>query len=401
MLPQTTATNIMSFRTSHWEQTTFLRPAEVAIVGAGLTGLQTAIALKRQRPNLDVLVIERAGIPRGASTRNAGFACFGAPTELLADLDIYGASSMVATVRQRYDGIRKLATDYAERGIDWQQWGGYEVIDDPITATVVREELPRLNTYLAAVTGVAETWREIPPPDFFRNGPLTTDALTVLHNSLEAQLHPGKLVNVLLADAQALGVRFLFGTEITDIVQRGSSHLLQLTGAEIEARRVIVTTNAFARDLLPDTCAVSIRPVRNQILLSRKIPNLKIKGCFHYHEGYVYFRNVGPDRLLIGGGRHRAGAGSETGTFGANGVPEAYLLDKLRAWFPRHPWSEADFPTRWSGIIAQGDGKEPVLAFTDSGVLVAARLAGMGVALSGTLAERAAVLVLATEADPR
>jgi len=91
-----------------------------------------------------------------------------------------------------------------------------------------------------------------------------------------------------------------------------------------------------------------------------------------------------------------AGTASETDVFGPNGVPEAYLLEKLNQWQPTRNWTAADFPVRWSGIIAQGDGKSPVLRYAADNVLVAARLAGMGVALSAALAKRAAEQLVAT-----
>lgn len=375
-----------NFRTSYWEQTTFLRSPDVAIIGAGLTGLQAALALKRDQPSRDVLVIERAPIPRGASTRNAGFACFGGPTELLADIDAYGAESTLATVQERYAGIRALEDNYAGRGIGWQKNGGYELIDDEATAEMVNRRLPELNALLQEVTGARETWTTAPNP--------FSDVKTCLHNVFEGQLHPGKLVSLLLNDCHRAGVRVLFGCGVDHV--GGAAGAVKVEGAgwgSIVAKQVLVTVNAFAQKLLPEDFPETIRPVRNQILLSEPLPNFKLRGCYHYHEGYVYFRNVGEDRLLIGGARHRAGASSETAAFGPNGVPEAYLIEKLNEWLPGRKWTNEDFPVRWSGIIAQGDGKSPVLRYAADDVLVAGRLAGMGVALSAALAQRAAGLL--------
>ena len=374
----------MPIRPSHWETTTFFRPADLLIIGAGLTGLHAARLAKQQAPHLDILVVERAPIPRGASTRNAGFACFGAPTELLADAQAYGWEQVAETVRQRYAGIQLLEQEYGKRGIHWHAHGGYELLDDEATEAYVREQLPTLNKVLADSTGRAATWSFTDPKHGLHG--------TLLYNPLEAQLHPGRLVEQLLADCRDLGVRFLFGWPVNHL-KTISANTVQARGADginLTARRALVTVNAFARDLLPAEFPEAIRPVRNQVLLSRPLPGLDLRGCYHYHEGYVYFRNVGPDRLLIGGGRHRAGAASETDVFGSNAVPETYLLEKLRQWFPERSWTEADFPTRWSGILAQGaGGKGPVLRYANDNVLVAGRLAGMGVALSASLARRA------------
>ena len=377
----------MQRETSYWETTTFFRPADVAVVGAGLTGLQAALQLKREQPQLDVVVVERAPVPYGASTRNAGFACFGGPTELLADLDAYGYAATLATVRERYAGVRALEEQFSQREIDWVRNGGFELVDDPATRESVRERLPELNALLAEVTECKTTWKVRSEGDYL-----------LLQNELEAQLHPGKLVESLVADCHRAGVRFLFGCPV-ESVQTVSAGQVDISGpawGHITATRALITVNAFARQLLPADFPETIRPVRNQVLLSRPLPYLKLRGCYHYHEGYVYFRNVGPDRLLIGGGRHRAGVASETADFGEHPEVADYLVGKLRQWYPERGWTRADFPLRWSGILAQGDGKTPVLRFAEDRVLVAGRLAGMGVALSAALAQRAVRMLRAS-----
>ena len=368
------------FRPSYWESTTFLRPVDYLVVGAGLTGLQAALRLKEVHPGREVLLVERGPVPRGASTRNAGFACFGAPTELLADLDAYGPEAMLATVRARYEGIRELRRRCTGRDVDWADHGGFEIIDEALVAQRVAERLPELNRMLASVTGNAQTWTQTD----------NTNGHYTLRNALEAQLHPGKLVADLLERCRRAGVRTLFGANVEAVEGRGVE-VAEL--GKLEAGAVLLTVNAFARALLPAQFGSRIRPVRNQVLLSRKIPDLILRGCYHYHEGYVYFRNVGPDRLLIGGGRHLAGERSETDRFGPHEELTEQLVALLNRWLPEYGLSAADFPERWSGIIAQGDGKTPILEFAPNGVLVAGRLAGMGVALSADLALRAAELL--------
>jgi hypothetical protein len=68
---------------SYWEQQSFFGPVDIAIIGAGLVGLTAAIYLKERRPNWRIVVLERGALPSGASTKNAGFACFGSILELI------------------------------------------------------------------------------------------------------------------------------------------------------------------------------------------------------------------------------------------------------------------------------------------------------------------------------
>jgi gamma-glutamylputrescine oxidase len=75
---------------SIWEKESFFAPADIIIAGSGLVGLWSAYYLKKKHPSLKITIVERGIIPAGASTRNAGFACFGSLTELLADIDHMG-----------------------------------------------------------------------------------------------------------------------------------------------------------------------------------------------------------------------------------------------------------------------------------------------------------------------
>jgi glycine/D-amino acid oxidase-like deaminating enzyme len=64
---------------------------------------------------------------------------------------------------------------------------------------------------------------------------------------------------------------------------------------------VIYCTNAFSSKFLKNE---NIIPARGQILLTEPIEGLKLKGTFHYDEGFYYFRNLG-NRVLLGGGRNQ------------------------------------------------------------------------------------------------
>lgn len=373
---------------SYWETTTSDIPADIAIIGGGFTGLNMALECRRLHPQARIVVVERAANALGASTRNAGFACFGSPTELLADLEINGEEITIATVQARLKGIRRLEQDWSKADIGWEAAGGYEIITDEAIAGKVDARLPRLNALLQPITGISETWRPTSLPEY---GPA---GVRCFYNSLEAQLNPAALHRSMRERCRQLGIHLLNGTEITNIeATNGGFELSSDQGGQLRAGRVGVCTNAFIPRLLPDYGAPLIRPVRNQVLVSRRLPGLRLRGCWHFHEGYVYFRNIGTDRLLIGGGRHLAGAVSETDVFGDNAEVQSHLITWLAERLPQLNLRPDDFPYRWSGILAQGVGKGVVLEEALPGLVVAGRLAGMGVALSGELGRRAAALI--------
>jgi len=90
---------------SYWERTAFIDNTDVIIIGSGLVGLSAALHLKKQQPALKVLVLERGFLPTGASTKNAGFACFGTVSEQIAYLDRSSEEEVLRMVDYKWQGI--------------------------------------------------------------------------------------------------------------------------------------------------------------------------------------------------------------------------------------------------------------------------------------------------------
>jgi len=83
---------------SYWERTAFTDCADVIVIGSGLVGLSAALHLKKLQPSLKITVLDRGFLPSGASTKNAGFACFGTVSEQLAYIGQSGADEMLRMV---------------------------------------------------------------------------------------------------------------------------------------------------------------------------------------------------------------------------------------------------------------------------------------------------------------
>ena len=81
---------------------------DVAIVGGGILGCSVARVLRNEAPHLRCVVVERGQRPLGASTRNAGFACFGSVGEIIEDINSMGAAAAKQLVERRIDGLRRL-----------------------------------------------------------------------------------------------------------------------------------------------------------------------------------------------------------------------------------------------------------------------------------------------------
>ena len=112
---------------SYWEYKTWLSQIDFTIVGSGIVGLNTALNLIKRFPKAKILILERGILPHGASTKNAGFACYGSISEILSDLKIQTEEDVVKLVRKRWDGIQLLRKNLGDEAMDFQNLGGHEV----------------------------------------------------------------------------------------------------------------------------------------------------------------------------------------------------------------------------------------------------------------------------------
>ena len=195
---------------SIWEKESFYATKDIVIVGAGLMGLWTALELKTKKPTLQITILERNSTPLGSSTRNAGFACFGSPTELLQDATTIGEEEMWKNVEARYKGIRKIRQHFSDAEIQFDECGGYECL---LTQDQnVSDKLHWLNKGLQIITGNAQNFIKA-------DEELSTLGLqgfsSLIKNKYEAALHSGFLIKKLMEKVQELGVQILYGAEVT------------------------------------------------------------------------------------------------------------------------------------------------------------------------------------------
>lgn len=365
---------------SIWELETFYRKRDVIIVGAGFTGLWTAISVKEKYPERSVLVVDRSAVPIGASTRNAGFACFGSLTEVISDSEKMGWEKTLELVKLRLEGLKKIQNDFKADEIDFELCGGFEIINDEAPL----QRIDEVNETLKSITGLTKTYA-------LNQSKLKEVGLGnsrfLIENSIEGSLHSGKLLQKLLEKCQILGIEFLLGTEILDINENKNSVKIIAQDFEIEAEKIVIATNAFTKNLLPE---IDLVPARGQILLTAPIENLKLRGTFHYDEGFYYFRNLG-NRVLLGGGRNQDLKNEETDSL----VTTDFLQNHLENFLKTVVIPNQDFQisNRWSGIMAMGKEKSPIITKVSERQIAAVRLSGMGVALAPKIGDRVAEIL--------
>lgn len=371
---------------SVWEQETFYAPQDIIIIGSGFAGLWSAFYLKKRNPKLKVTIVERGIIPTGASTRNAGFACFGSLTELLADEQKMGTDKMLQLVEMRYKGLERIRRTFSKKEIDMELCGGYELFpaDEDYPEDDLREQVSYLNHLLKPIVK-KRTYKEA-DKTISKFG--FNNITHLVQNNLEGYLHSGKLTQVLLQSVQAIGVRILNGIEIKKFEKKGSHIQLETNHPfTLSAKQLLICVNGFAKQLLPD---LDIDPARGQVLVTSPIKNLPWKGTFHYKQGFYYFRNLG-NRVLLGGARNTAieeeKTYSQATTERIQNELEKFLHEVIL------PGKKFSIEYRWSGTMGMGQEKLPILRELSPGVFCCIRMNGMGVALAPLLGEKVAKMM--------
>ncbi len=370
---------------SFWERKTYFEDNEFVIIGAGIVGFSTAIELRKLHPTAKILILERGFLPSGASTKNAGFACFGSVTELLDDLTKSSEEQVFATVKKRWDGLQNLKHLVGEDAIELEVNGSWDLIlpEEAEQLATIRQQLPYLNTELEKITGEKDVYSEDSTcaEKFGFNGLATS-----FYNRLEGQINTGKLITKLYQIAIEQNINCLFGIEAIALQTHLYNVGIQTSIGYMKARNVLICTNGFAQQFIPNR---DVLPARAQVIVTTPIEELKIKGTFHYQQGYYYFRNV-EDRILLGGGRNLNFEG-ETTTKLETSDEIISALEKLLSTviLPNQQYS---IEYQWAGIMGVGQTKSPIIEKIDDKIGIGVRMGGMGVAIGSLVGKELAEL---------
>jgi glycine/D-amino acid oxidase-like deaminating enzyme len=372
--------NIKTQHYSYWELNQYFNNIDLIVIGSGIVGLNAAISYKERFPKSKVLVLERGLLPYGASTKNAGFACFGSISELLDDMRKTSEEAVWQTVEMRYQGLQLLKKRLGEKHMDYRELGGYELFSDPASFEKCLDALPGMNRDIAAITGSKHTY-SAHNKRISRFGFKGIEGLIL--NKKEGQIDTGLMMQNLLALATGKGVTVLNSMSVKAIKDEGSRVAVDTGIGTLYSRQLVVATNGFAAELLKRK---DVKPARAQVLITKPIEGLKIKGTFHYEEGYYYFRNI-HNRVLFGGGRNLDMQTETTGDFALNPRIQKQLDKMLKTMIL--PGTPFEVEHRWCGIMGVGEEKKPIIKKISSNVVCAVRMGGMGVAIGSLVGQLA------------
>ena len=335
---------------------------DVAIVGAGITGLTAAVLLGRAGHRVAVLERDRIGSGEtGHTTSHLTEAVDGRYHRIVRDFGVDGARLVGQSQRDAIDQIVSLAASMPDAG--FARTPGYLYTEQESGLQFLADELDA-----ARRAGCAVEWIDDVPLPFETKGAVRWDT--------QAELHAMQYLAGLAKEATSRGVEIFERTLVTD-THEGEPCRVEATAHAVRARAVLVAANV---------------PVNNRVLLHTKIAAYRsyaialevepgfLRGLFWdtadpYH--YTRLQDIGSrSYLIVGGEDHRTGEETETERHWTS------LVDYTRARFPGGP-----VKYRWSGQIVEPVDGLPFIG-PNSGsrhVYVATGYAGNGMTY-GTLA---------------
>jgi gamma-glutamylputrescine oxidase len=247
--------------------------ADVAIVGAGVTGCSAALRLAEA--GLRVRVHDARGIAEGASGRNGGFALPGGATRYDIACETYGRDSARTFWRWTEDELAPMAEI---AGDAFREVGSYRLAADVEERDQIRAEYDALHA-----DGFEVEWRD------GLDGALAGHFHGVIAHAAGGSIQPARFVRRLAARAAEAGVDFREHDAVADI-------------AALDADRVVVATDGYGHGLVPEL-ADAIWPTRGQVIVSEPVDRVLYDRPHYARQGFDYWQQLPDGRVLLGGFR--------------------------------------------------------------------------------------------------
>ncbi len=367
---------------SYWEIKNWFSNVDYTIVGSGIVGLHTAIRLRERFPKAKILILERGVLPQGASTKNAGFACFGSVSEIISDLNSHSEEEVIQLIQKRYSGLQLLRKNLGDDAIDYKPFGGYEAFlrEDEAFFNTCISKIPFINDIVRPIFK-SEVYSKISDRFGFKK---TFEHL--IFNEFEGQIDTGNMMQALLKKAIQNDILILNNQTVSEHQELNDGVEIVTNDVSFKTKKLLFTTNGFAATLTKN----EVKPARAQVLITKPIENLHIKGTFHLDQGYYYFRNIN-NRILFGGGRNLDFEGETTTELETTEIIQNRLEDLLKNVIL--PGTHFEIEHRWSGIMGIGNSKKPIVQQLSNNVYCGVRMGGMGVAIGSLIGKELADLV--------
>lgn len=373
--------------------------ADVAIVGAGFTGLWTAYYLKKAKPDLNVVVLEAKFAGFGASGRNGGWLmgkCEG-KTGVYAR---FGGPEAVLNLRRRMEEtVPEVERILAEEKIDADLSHG-----GALTVAIGKAQDRRLRD---AAAGLVGNPLEGGGDDVFLEKPeldrrlRIQDARSAIFHPHMARVHAVKLVRGLAEVVEKLGVPIYESTPVGEIRPR----MAITERGTVTADWVVRATEGYTAGIRGEKR--TLVPVNSSMIVTEPLTEAMWQEIGWEGDEligdaanvYFYMQRTADGRIAIGGRGVPYRFGSAT-DFGGEIAPKTVdeLLAKVHRMFPVTRTVRAEHG--WSGVIGvPRDWGVGVNADRKTGLAWAGGYAGEGVAATNLAARILRDLVLERDSD--
>lgn len=326
---------------------------DIAVIGGGYTGLSAALHLAEAGEGVTVLEAERIGW--GASGRAGGFCCLGGSKISNAALTRrFGAQGRRDVRAAEKEAVALVEARIARHGWDVQRHSQGE--------TLLAHTPRHWRALQAEVAQVREDYGVTPemiPADALRqhgmNGPFH-GAMTI---PVGFALNPRRYVRGLAEAAQAAGARLHAQSPVTGIARTGRGFVLSTPTARITARRLVLATNGYSSEDVPDWLRGRYLPLQSNILATRPLTAEErdaqgwttAQMCYDTRHLLHYFRLLPDGRFLFG---MRGGVYADPRS---NARLQAKIRRDFAAMFPA--WRDVEIPHLWSGLVCLARNATP------------------------------------------
>jgi gamma-glutamylputrescine oxidase len=325
---------------SYWESITptpasgpqtFPEKTDFLIVGAGFCGSWLAYFIKKKNPSAQILILERSSFGQGASTKNAGFLSPGNISEWNDDIQAHGWDACLETLLARIEGLRIVK----------EEFGSTLKITDISSADFDAETPEKIDLMTRFNKDLGQEVFKLKKLSF------AGDEQNFIASDFGSAINPVQLLGALHEKLRKAGVQIVFNTD----VKRVMSGKAVLSNSEIEYNHAFLCTNAFAKNLNPQSV---VNPARGQVIVTKPCDLKNVPDVLGFkNQGYDYFRRVDGNRFLYGGGRHLFKEHENIESFETTPEIRDYLMGEIASVLSHKNF---EIECHWAGIMGNRAG---------------------------------------------